>query len=568
LSKYNNFNSKYTDTKEKFIFQFAQNTRNSAQYEKDNITIIFEGILLDFKLTDHAKAKNLHQKYLKQGEHFVKNLRGSFQIVVIDKRKYKCKICIYSDHTASRQMFYSRLEGSLLISPDIEPIATRLPTKTIDNMAMANFMISGHFPAGHTAIKEINVLGPGEYLLVERGTIKKEIFYQFKIEPDNNLKYQEAARELDTVLKERIIDHWRNAKNPAILLSGGYDSQYIFYTICSAVEDTSKLITVTWGQSPEKQYADMDIARRTAKRFCTKHIEIEKITNSWRLEYEEMFKAQNGMTASSFFHANELYICKRLNQKYGIKSILRGDECLGYGPDSNTAQEALRTNSMSYPEYIKGIFDWFKDSDNNIDEYSKFMDRLVAQYKCNSYNSLKDTLDFYERQHMNRNPLNYYKLHYLDVYCPLIDPDVLDIFSILPVRFRRNKQLFKRVINKKFGNRLMIAEYTNLTDWNKVISESDEIKQFFIREFKNLPDFFDYEYFCNITALIKKVQNNRIKKKVKNCIYPLKKILPIESIRHALVHRGTNSKQYISVPLHMLVIRAAVLARWNRFWIN
>jgi asparagine synthetase B (glutamine-hydrolysing) len=368
------------------------------------------------------------------------------------------------------------------------------------------------------------------------------------------------------VLTERILEHWRHAEEPAILLSGGYDSQYIFYTIAESIDDTSKLKTVTWGENPEKRYADMDIARRTADHFKTKHIEIIKTQINWQSEYDQMFRAQNGMTDSSFYHAHELSVCKKLRKEYGIKSVMRGDECLGHGPKVSCNQSALKINGMSFPESVPGLSSWFNSENHITEQYSRFMAKLVEKYMYRSYDCLRDTIDFYERQHMNRNPLNYYKLHYLDVFCPLIDADVHEIFCKLPNKYRHNKQLFKKILEEKIGNKLQIAEYNNLTNWEKVISESNEIKSFLINEIQAVSSFLNNDFFCNQAISISKrtIENH----KIKDLIRPLRKIPLIDNFWNNLLQRKRFADKRLHIPAYMLVIRAAVLARWSKSWIN
>jgi asparagine synthetase B (glutamine-hydrolysing) len=552
----------------RYIIQATKNSRNSASYEESKVLVIFEGILLNKQNQNIETAEYLHKKYIRNGEKFAKDLRGSFQIVIIDNRKLENKIIIYSDPIASRQLFYAIRKKHIIFSPDIQPMLSKIERKTSNEIAMVNFLVSGHFPSGNTAINEIKIIGPGEYLYIKNKNIQIRKYSQFKIEPDEKIEMAAAGRELDAVLTDRIIEYWKSAEEPAILLSGGYDSQYILYKIAESVEDTSKLITVTWGQNPEKRFADMAIARRTAKRFGTHHIEIVKRLNKWRSEYDEMFIAQNGMTDSSFYHANELTVCKKLNQKWGIRSLIRGDECMGYGPEVNSAQSALKTNRMSFPEYIHSIGDWFNDENKNIVAYRGFIEGLLEKYNCLSYNCLKDTLDFYERQHMGRNPLNYYKLHYLDVFCPLIDPEVLEIVCRFPGRFKHHKNLFKQILEDKMNDELQIAQYTNLTHWEKVIGSSNEIKQFFLDEYKYLPDFLNRDFFADKVISIESSKRKNIIPKIRELLRPLKKIKAANSLAKNIGNICSNKDQIMHIPVHFLVIRAAVLSRWNRLWIK
>ena len=547
----------------------VKNSRQFACHENNRIFLLYEGVFLNYNGNEKGVAQRLHEKYLHEGEKFVKDLRGSFQIFIIDANSSETKYLLYCDHTASRQIFYSITNDRFLFSPDIELLVTNTIDRTMDKTSMVHFMIVGHFPSGHTAIKEIKVLGPGEYLILKGKILAKYQYFHFKLEPDEKIDKRFAIKKLDAVLTKKILEHWRHADDPAILLSGGYDSQFIFYTIANSVSNTGKLTTVTWGQNPRRLYADMSVARRIAARFKTKHIEILKTLDQWRAEYDQMFIAQNGMTDSCFYHAHELTVCKNLRDRYGIRSIFRGDECLGYGPEAFSLQSALIANSMSLPEFIPGLSElFFEEHHIIIDHYSSFIYDLVNNYQSKSYDCLKDELDFYERQHMNRNPLNYYKLHFVDVFCPLLDPDVLNLFSKLPAKFRSHKMLFKELLKSKFNSQLEIAQYTNLTNWGREISRSIELKKFFVQEFAFLPSFLNCEFFSDLTLSLIHNRTKDIKFYIKNFASPLKHIPVIDKAWKLFTHKSSSADLTLNIPPQMLIMRAAVLARWNKLWIK
>lgn len=545
------------------------NSSICGSYNDNGVLLVYEGYLFDLGTIATKVAECLHGRYFHDGERFLNDLRGSFHIIVIDKRNPEVKTIVYADHTASRPLFYSANMDWLVISPKVDLLVEQIIDRTVDKNAFVHFMISGHFPSGHTAIEEISVLGPGEYLIVQSGSLKKHRYFQFKLEPDDHIDKHDATKILDLTLAKCVLNHWKHAETPAILLSGGYDSQYIFHTIAQSVEDSSKLTTVTWGQEPGKREADMEIARKTAARYGTQHIEIVKNTDYWRIEYENMFEAQSAMTDSSFYHANELTVIRNLRKEHGIRSVIRGDECLGFGPDASSIQSALSTNSMSLPAHVSGILDWFTFGNQGIVEgYSQFLIEKVEQYHSNSYDCLKDELDFYERQHMNRNPLNHFKLRYTEVFCPLIDPDVLNIICKFPSKFRRHKHLFKGLLQSKVGRQLKIAQYNNLTDWGKKIGSSNEIKAFFVDEFDKLPSFFNPDYFGSLVLSMDSDERIDTRKKIINLIRPFKNKMPIKWIKKVVDNYKNASQNLFRIPVRQLVIRAAVLAKWNGSWIT
>jgi hypothetical protein len=541
--------------------------RTAATDAEERLLILLDGVVINQSESHWSIASDLLKLYIDRGEHFTNLIRGSFRILVVDTRGEQIRLFLYSDHAASRPIFYYHDDQCLHFGAGVETLLPHIKKKTADELAMAHFMVSGHFPSGHTGIEAVKVLGPGQYLALEDSSCEMRFHYRFELNPEDRMHTREASQKLEAVLTERIMDHWRYAENPAILLSGGYDSQYIFHTIADAVDDTRRLTTITWGEDPVKRGADMAIARRTAERYGTRHIEIIKTNANWQAEYDAMFKAQNGMTDSSFYHAHELTVCKRLRSDHGIRSLIRGDECLGFGPVATTLQGALLPNSMSYPEHIPGFSAWFDDHHDVGQRYTGFLNRLISRYPCSTFDSLKDTLDYYERQHMNRNPLNYFKLNYLEVSCPLIDPDVMDVIARLPSDLRQHKQLFKRLVKAKAGRWLRIADYTNLANWHTVIGGSVEIKEFLTNEIDKLPSFFNIGFFRNQIELLTPPKARAAKHLLNNCVRPLKKVPFINAVVRSMRRNNQHADQHLRIPPEMLIIRAAVLARWNEWWI-
>ena len=530
----------------------------------NEIFIVFDGYLNKPYSAGSDVVETIYERYLEIGPGFVKEFNGSFQMLIIDSRGPRDKIYLYSDHTASKQTFYILTREALWFSPDIEALIPVLTKKRLDSMASIHFLVCGHFPSGQTAIEEVKILKPGEFISIVDGVAKNQNYYFYQVKPDDRLDPHQAMEEFDRLLTRAVHRSWSQAKDPAILLSGGNDSQFIFFTIAELVEDTRKLATVTWGVDAKKPNSDMDVARRTASRFKTRHIEIEKTHDRITYEYEEMFKAQSGLTDSSFYHANELTVCRSLREEFGIRSVMRGEECLGYGPPVYTLQNALVLNRMSLPSYIPKMAHWFKKEDNFVGRYAQFMEALVGQYGFNSLNDFKDTLDFNERQHMNRNPLNYYKMHYLDVYCPFLDMDVLNLVCKLPSQFRHQKNLFRRLLRKKFKRNLRIADFNNLPDWKKMIGQSNHLSEFLLKEIETLPPLFDYEFFKNMVHSSRNPERKEAKSIIRQFLRPFKKVLPIEAIQKFIDYRKRYDEPERKIPEHFLAIRAAVLARWNK----
>jgi asparagine synthetase B (glutamine-hydrolysing) len=531
---------------------------------KGDITIAFDGYIVNFDLQGDKLLHRLIDEYLKTGEMFVRKLRGSFQLLLYHKGVENNTMFLYSDHTASRQIFYIQKDTTIYFAPEVAPLINLLPEKDLNTNALIHFLICGYFPSGNTLIKQIKKLFPGEYLVIKNGKIEKKRYFRYKIESNKNFNPDLAINELNILLVEKIYQYWDHAFNPAILLSGGTDSQYIFYAIAEYVSDTSKLTTVSWGQNKKLKDSDMKIAYDISKKFGTKHIVLRKNILNFKDEFIDMFDAQSGMTDSSFYHANELNVIKQLREQYKIFSLFRGDECFGFKQQVETFNNALISIDMAFPENINDIENWFKNKSNVFEKYRGFIKDLVYNYNLNP-NEVKDTLYVNERLTMALHPLNYFKYHYQHVYNPLIDADILTFVKTVPNNYRDDKLLFRKCLEKKFYNkfRYSIAKKTNLIQWGDKIALSKKLQNYFKDELKLLPHIFNENYF---QSCLNSFSNKRviIKKKIKMLYLKFAphfigyKIFTFK----ARMNRNIKQNKNVSIEPYFYLFRIVTLSRW------
>lgn len=531
---------------------------------RDNITIALYGYIVNTNKTGESLMNWLIDLFMSKGELFVKELKGSFHLVVYNQEQSHKALYLYSDWTSSRQLFYLIQDNTLYFCPEILPLVSILENPSVDTISLVQFMISGYFPSGRTVFQNIKMLKPGSYIIWKDNTIEHKKYFIHNFSDPFSEEINEQVELLNKSLQKVITDYWKHSADTGILLSGGYDSQYILYTIAEYVNDTTQLKTISWGQNPTIKGSDLHVASRIARKLGTKHIVIDKNTNHFEQEYKEMFYAQSGMTDSTLFHSNELTSLKILKSKYAIGSLFRGDECFGFGDEAFHLQNALVKIHMSLPQYTCNINQWFDTSHADlIDQYSTYLNKKISHYDL-QYNDLKDTLYFNERLSMMLQPLNYFKHHFQEVYNPLIDVDILKIIQKIPSSLRSDKWLFKQCLLKKFNKQFPVEFSTkdNMVKWSEEIRNREKVNTFVYSEIGNLHYFFNKPYFyeCFNTII-----NNRIPLKVK-----MKEYLPafitkrIQSINER-IHKKLPRQYYIAP--ESLISRAIILSEWlNRYY--
>jgi asparagine synthetase B (glutamine-hydrolysing) len=542
--------------------------------KRGNTVIAFDGYLLNKKKKGKGLLDELINLFNLVGPNFTEDLRGSFQIAIFcDYGTAKQALYIYSDQSASRPIFYSFCDEVLFFGPQIESVAAHIQEKRIDWSSAVQFLIGGYFFSGSTILEQIKILEAGHYLFYKNKKLKIKKYFDYSIKKSSgHFNYAHTKQRLSNALRKAILESWKDANEPAILLSGGVDSRYIFYTIAEAVNDSSKLKTVTWGKSLGFEGSDGYIASIIAKRFGAKHIEIEKKSDRIIKEYQEMFPAHSGMTDNVFYHANELSICKELREKHGILSLFRGEECFGRRRRVYNYQNALELVGMSFPHYVKGIDSWFSKQNKKkiIDSYELRLKNELLKYNKLGSNALKDSLYHNHRLVMALQPTNYFKFHYQEIYSPLLDPDALSIIKQVPDRYRIHKRILRDCFYENFPKEANtpLAKYTNLLDWAKEIRNNGSLYSFIMEKIDSLPIEFNKDYYkSSLKQIVQIGQITKNEASLRNSNWKLKDKLPDKS-KQLIMDLWLSRHKKVHLAKSTLVIRAALISRYREILLN
>ncbi|HTQ79973.1 MAG TPA: asparagine synthase-related protein, partial [Thermoanaerobaculia bacterium] len=285
--------------------------------------------------------------FLLEGPGFVEALRGSFQIAI-----HSCRdggeTWLLADPVASRRLFYRPLAtGGLAFAPEVAPLAG-LERAAVDPANLLQFLIAGRFFAGESLLDGVRLLLPGEALHYRAGQLRRHFYYRYEAGPEREGDVAALTRELERVLDRAVLSAFERAKDPVFLLSGGYDSRYLFHTVARSMADPGSLRTALFGQRMDLPGSDNAIARAVARRFGVKHLELPWRSELLPEQFSEMFAAQSGMTELIFTHSDELAVFGALAEEHGFGSVLRGDECFGpRGGEVLSSDQALGRVAMA-----------------------------------------------------------------------------------------------------------------------------------------------------------------------------------------------------------------------------
>ncbi len=341
-----------------------------------------------------------------------------------------------------------------------------------------------------------------EFVVYRGGRLERRHHFRYEIEPEAETRdFDPAAalEELESLVERAIHEAFAGADRPTFLLSGGYDSRYIFYTLLEAAGDPSRLHTVIWGENPERPGSDIWTSGRIARHHGARHLCWSWDAESIPEHFETLFRAQSGMSDYAFTHVDELLYCETLRREHGIGSMFRGDEIFGpQKPEVHDADEALERMGLYRCARAADAPAWFRgDAAPFLEAHRQRLEERLAAAPSDPA-ALRDTLYARERLPAFQQQLNYHRSHQVENLNPLLDLDILRFYRGVPASYRLGKRLFKELFERRFGSHLAeipIATSGNPIDWRRACARSPALTSFVRRGLEKLPEPLDRSFF-------------------------------------------------------------------------
>jgi asparagine synthase (glutamine-hydrolysing) len=159
-------------------------------------------------------------------------IEGMFAFSIWDKLKKT--LILVRDRFGEKPLYYTFQNDNFIFSSEIKSIKSFPNLKfTINNNSLYSFLKCGFVNSNNTIYNEIQKIEPGSYLIFSNNSLKKINYYiiqneiNYSTKNPYNLSYNEAIRDLDTLLIKSIQQQLLSDVNIGVYLSGGVDSSLI-----------------------------------------------------------------------------------------------------------------------------------------------------------------------------------------------------------------------------------------------------------------------------------------------------------------------------------------------------
>lgn len=221
----------------------------------------------------HSDTEVIIHLYEKYGLSFVERIEGMFGFALWDQRA--SRLIIGRDRLGIKPLYFTVSGGNLAFASELKSILA-LPgiSTALNRQALAEYLRTGYVPSPHSMIEGIEKLPAGTMLIVERGEVRQQRYWQLVDKPAQHTDEQ-WCEEFRDALTESVTSQMVSDVPLGAFLSGGIDSSAVVACMAAHSDQPVKTFSIGFGEASGGQYYnELPYARQIAELFKTDHQEI------------------------------------------------------------------------------------------------------------------------------------------------------------------------------------------------------------------------------------------------------------------------------------------------------
>ena len=221
---------------------------------------------LGYKFHSECDSEVVLNGYHAWNEKLLDKIEGMYAIAIWDNVE---KVLFLSvDRTGEKPIYFHSGKDSFIFGSSPKTLVQCLKDKTIDNLALVNFLSHGYISKSKTIWKEVKRLLPGTYLKKKLGDKNKiNTYWDLPKLAPKKVSYQLGVDKVEKLLVNSIEKSLDADVPVGVFLSGGVDSSLIT-SIASKFDKNIKAYSLGY---EEKKFNELEYADLVAK-----HLSIEQ----------------------------------------------------------------------------------------------------------------------------------------------------------------------------------------------------------------------------------------------------------------------------------------------------
>lgn len=207
--------------------------------------------------------------YEQWGDAVADRLNGQFAFALWDAPRRR--LLAARDRAGEKPLYYYQGSGNVVFASEIKALLVRddVP-RELDLEGLDTFLTYEFIIAPHTIFKGIRKLPPAHLMIVERGAVQIERYWDVPRDVDGERMEQEWAEELREKLSRAVRAQMMSDVPLGAFLSGGIDSSTVVACMSRASARPIKTFSISFR---EGSYDESSYSREVSRYFGTEHRE-------------------------------------------------------------------------------------------------------------------------------------------------------------------------------------------------------------------------------------------------------------------------------------------------------
>jgi asparagine synthase (glutamine-hydrolysing) len=250
--------------------------------ESERYCIVFNGEIFNYqslrqelegkgyRFNSHSDTEVLLKLYIDQKENCLNKLNGFFAFCVYDRQEQT--MFVARDRFGIKPLLYVFDDDKFLFASEMKAILQYGIEKALDYNSLYIYLQLNYIPAPDTIFANVKKLLPGHYMKVSRQKVEIQSYYEIPYDREKaehtTLSYNDAKAKLKELLEASVQRRLVADVPLGTFLSGGIDSSVI---TALAARHKPDLHTFSIGFRDEHFFDETEYARLVAKQLKTDH---------------------------------------------------------------------------------------------------------------------------------------------------------------------------------------------------------------------------------------------------------------------------------------------------------
>ncbi|MGN6296366.1 MAG: asparagine synthase (glutamine-hydrolyzing) [Ginsengibacter sp.] len=483
-----------------------------------------ELLKLGYKFHTSSDTEILLIAYKQWGSDILQKINGMFAFAIYDSSSHK--IFCARDRLGVKPFYYFWRDGSFEICSQLRPLINS--NSKISEEAVSIYLDCGYVPSPFSIIEDIFKLPPGNFMEIDLKSRTKSLQEYWNLKPVSigNLSYEEAKNELHDLLIDAVKIRLQSDVPLGSFLSGGIDSALVSSIASKISKEPINTFTIGF-EDPE--FDESKVAGQFAKiiqsnhteTFCTPK-EIMKLIPKLVQVYDEPFADSSALPSLLLNSVTKKYVTVALSGDGGDESFLgynhfdsvakfiklnRIPQKIRYllskllifnfwGTEAKHLKTILQVKSLL--KFIYSIFIGYDSlqkvrNERWLTEYERYFSLSANPIQKAADINIKLWLENDSNVKIDRASMAYS----VEVRSPFLDYRIIEFARMLPVAYRYQKGLRKKILRDLLKNYIPESIFNQpkkgfSVPLNKWIREDlrdnvlNELNDYFLKKVPNL----------------------------------------------------------------------------------